>query len=95
VSRAWDFVLRIVLHKLITPRVVPFNTPPQTDPPNLTIGLPDDDRDDSRQFVKVLNAATDVTNAVVVDAKRACKREHEQLAADLGLKRGKIGFSRE
>jgi hypothetical protein len=95
VSRAWDVTFRIVLDKLITPRVVPFYMSQPTargEQPKLSIELPDEDRSQSKQFIEALNTATDVANAVVQDAKRANRREHEQLAAGLGLSRTRIGF---
>jgi hypothetical protein len=95
VSRAWDVTFRSVLDKLITPRVVPFYISQPTrrgEQPNLSVELPDEDREQSKQFVEALNTATDVTNAVIQDAKRANRREHEQLASDLGLSRTRVGF---
>jgi hypothetical protein len=98
VSRAWYVTFLVVLDKLITPRVVPFvipppKPPPATDPKDLYIELPDDDRAESKRFVEALNTATDVTNAVVIDAAAVCRREQEELAADLGLSGGKFGFN--
>jgi hypothetical protein len=92
ISRAWDVIFRIVLDKLASARLVPYHVSPQTNPPNLYIELPDDDRDDSRRVAEAVNAATEVANPVSTEAAAECDREHERLARDLGLNRQPIGF---
>lgn len=95
VTRAWDLTFRVVLDKLITPRVVPFYMSQPTargEQPALSIELPDEDRAETKRFVEALMTATEVANAVVTDAASKCRREHEQLAADLGLRPSSFGF---
>lgn len=92
ISRAWDVTFRIVLDKLVTVREVPYSVSPQTDPPDLYIELPDKDRDESRRVANAINDATDVANAVTAEAATATRREHEELARDLGLDRPQVGF---
>ena len=107
VSRASDFIFRGVFDRCaraefgrfdqpyrMSPRSPPPSTDPSpsTDPPVLYIDLPDDDRDESRRVVRLVNIATAVANVLSREARAACEREHEQLAVELGLDRPRPGF---
>jgi hypothetical protein len=99
VSRAWDFVFRVVLSK-IAPlgwESAPYHIPPQAEPPfigppTLYIELPDADRAASKRAVQAINSATAVANAITIEAAAMTAREHEELARDLGLDRPRVGF---
>jgi hypothetical protein len=99
VSRAWDFVFRVVLSR-IAPlgrgwgqyHIPPQAEPPFTGEPDLYIELPDSDRSETKKTVAAINSATAVANAVTGEAAAATDREHEELARELGLDRPKVGF---
>jgi len=99
VSRAWDFVFRVVLSR-ITPlgsgqapyRISPQPDPPFTGTPDLYIELADKDRAETKKAVEAINSATAVANAVTPEAATATDREHEELARELGLDRPRLGF---
>lgn len=101
VSRAWDMLLRAVISRLAPLGwcVAPNSISPQPGPPFLgarlpEIELPDTDRAETQGTVRAISAAMRVTNAVIADAVAACRREHDQLARDLGLDRPSVGCMR-
>jgi hypothetical protein len=102
VSRAWDFLFRIALER-IAPHgwgppaylVSPHVGAPAQGPRNLAIELPDRSREATGQAVAAVNAATAVANAVVAEAAVACRREHDELARDVGLDRPDLAFRAE
>jgi hypothetical protein len=69
--------------------------PPATGPQDPWLELPDEDRGATKQAVEAINVATAVANAVVADAAERCRREHQQLAQELGLARPPVGFQRD
>jgi hypothetical protein len=96
VSRAWDFIFRVAMSR-IERQASDYYRSPQAKPPSvapstLYIELPDRNRDESREVVRAVNAATAAANALSADAAAACKREHEELARDRGLDRPATGF---
>ncbi len=101
VSRAWDFVFRVVLSRIAPLGWAPpaYRLPSQAEPPATgpqypQLELPDEDRPATKQAVEAINVATAVANAVVADAAERCRREHQQLAQELGLTRPPVGFPR-
>jgi hypothetical protein len=87
VSRAWDFVFRVVLSRIapLGSGLAPYHIPPQaeppfTGPPMLYIELPDKDRTAAKRAVEAINAATCVANAITGEAAANTEREHEELA---------------
>jgi hypothetical protein len=101
VSRAWDFVFRVVLSRIAPSgwgAAAAYYLPPPIQPlvigpRSLIVELPDEDRAETKRAVGAINAATDVANAITAYAATECRREHEELARDLGLNRPGVGFS--
>jgi hypothetical protein len=101
VSRAWDAIFRHVLHDIgprdPTDRGRPYRIPDQAPPPAqdptpLVIELPDTDRQQTKLVIRAINTATDVANAVSREALQQSRREHADLARELGLNRPDVGF---
>lgn len=64
---------------------------PRAGPVELGVELGDTEAD-RREVVELVNVATETANALVPRAAENCRREHEQLAAELGLARPRVGF---
>jgi hypothetical protein len=101
VSRAWDMLFRCVIARLApidwgsTPYAISPQVGPSDEGPRFPeIELPATDRSETERIVGAINAATRVTNSVVADAFAACRREHEELARDLGLDRPRVDLPR-
>jgi hypothetical protein len=96
VSRAWDFVFRVVLSRIapLGSEQAPYHIPPQaeppfTGPPMLYIELPDKDRAASKRAAEAINAATAVAKRVsegarcAGDVPRLRARYADELRAEL------------
>jgi hypothetical protein len=92
VSRAWDLIFRIALSFVLSPRMVRYRVSDQADPPDLFVEVSDDDQDQARRVLDAVKAVTVVANSVSSEAATTTRREHKQLAQDLGLSSREIGF---